>query len=98
MPKVASANAFFGGKLHDQLHVLRQQQNILLCFVGIFFSLIYVTFLRNVNENERNYEEKNERENENADDAAAEEQREGGREERRTMLKTRIKESMFQKV
>ena len=36
--------------------------------MGIFFSLIHVKFLYNVNENGRNYEEKNERGNERAVD------------------------------
>lgn len=73
MPKVVSANAFLCGKLHDQLHVwkikLKTTAKQPSVFCGYFFSLIHVNkFLYNVNENGRNYEEKNEGGNESAVD------------------------------
>ena len=72
MPKVVSANAFLCGKLHDQLHVwkikLKTTAKQPSVFCGYFLSLIHVKFLYNVNENGRNYEEKNEGGNESAVD------------------------------
>ena len=54
--------------------------------MGIFFSLIHFKFLYNVNENGRNYEEKNEGGKRECGRRAVEEQRESSKKERRTML------------
>ena len=50
--------------MFEKLNWRQQQNNLLYIFCGYFFSLIHVKFLYNVNENGRNYEEKNEGGNE----------------------------------